>query len=205
MQRKNTKMPPGVYEVFSQLEEDFLWLRDKWRVLQVVYVEGEDRLPLLNRFAGGFFGVAQRVLVDDVILSLGRLLDKEQICRKDNLSLTQLVCRIRKSGQSGLADELDGLRQSAEAQIQPLLVHRHKRLAHRDLSVAVKPKSLPGITIQDVNRILQTVQRMLAKVLWDYERTEDCYDEFDGADDAARRLFRSLEEWDAARREKAAH
>jgi hypothetical protein len=199
MQHKNTKMPASVHEVFSRLEDDLIWLRTKWTLFRVVYTEDPNRVPLLNRFAGEFLGIAQRVFVDDVILSLGRLLDKTR--GRDNLSLKQLVDRIRGSGSPKLADDLDALLKSVQPQIDSLVKHRHKRLAHRDLNVAIGVRSLPGITIKNIDDVLGAVTRMFAGVLMEYDQVEASFDPLD-VDSGPRQLIHNIEEWDATRQKR---
>jgi hypothetical protein len=68
-------MGPNLGPAFYRLWNDCAWLHLKWREYRSVFGTTEERIDLLNAAARGFFGVAQDVLWQDVILHICRFTD----------------------------------------------------------------------------------------------------------------------------------
>src|SRR5262245_4138344 len=84
-------MPPAVAALFRPLHNELLEIHQKWSQYRQMFGHGPDRIELLNRFAHVFFGYAQLVFYDDLLLALFRFTDRVATCEKHNLTLERLA------------------------------------------------------------------------------------------------------------------
>src|SRR5258708_12664398 len=75
-------------QVYIQLEKSVITLNAKWNQFIELYATSENTVELLNKTANWFFKTFQRVLMDDILLSICRLTDPPEMGRHhQNLSL----------------------------------------------------------------------------------------------------------------------
>lgn len=103
------------------------------------------------------------MFANDVILRLSRLTDRAQQGGQENLSLWALLDDIC---DPTLKSKIKNLIEEAKARIAPLKVHRHKRIAHFDLHVALQSPdvNLPSIDNQSVDEALWVVGKVLEQL-----------------------------------------
>lgn len=133
-----------------------------WAMISELVKDQEQRL-LLQSTGGYFFIEAHRVFVNDVILRLSRLTDRPQQGGQENLSLCALLDDIC---DPTLKSRIKCLIEEAKAKIAPLKKHRHKRIAHSDLHVALQSPnvSLPSLNNQSVDEALSAVGKVLEQL-----------------------------------------
>ena len=85
------KMSQELRKVYDALDDEIGWIHAKWQIFRQVYGKDKQRVDLLNEFAPVFFRICQDALLDDVLLSLSRLLDRPDMGGRKNLSLEFLV------------------------------------------------------------------------------------------------------------------
>lgn len=135
-----------------------------WAMISELMKDNERRLLL--DFAGRrFFLEVYRLFVNDVILRLSRFTDPAQQGNQENLSLWVLLDDIC---DPILKSKVKNLIEKAKAKIAPLKTHRHKRIAHSDLQVALQTSndSLPPFTEQTIDEALAAVGDVLDQ-LWE--------------------------------------
>ena len=127
-------------------------------------MKNQERRLLLDSTGRHFFIEVHRLFVNDVILRLSRLTDPAQHGKQENLSLYALLDDI---SCPTLKSEIEDLIEKAKDIIAPLKKHRHKRIAHFDLQVALQSPdvSLPPFTEQTIDEGLAAVADVL-KQLW---------------------------------------
>lgn len=99
---------------------------------------GHPDVTLLNQVAPSFFGLAQRLLHDSLILHVGRLCDPAGAGERECVSLdrlAQLYTSTERARQDG-DDRLPGLVQQARDSAKPFLTWRNKVVAHHDWQTA---------------------------------------------------------------------
>lgn len=101
--------------------------------------------------------------MNDVILRLSRLTDRAQRRGQENLSLWALLDDIC---DPTLNSKIKNMIKEANAKIDPLKVHRHKRIAHFDLHVALQSPdvNLPSIDNQSVDEALWAVGQVFEQL-----------------------------------------
>ena len=161
---------------YFELRNQVIHVHMHWAMITEL-VKGKERRTLLISTGGPFFMEVHRVFVDDVILRLSRLTDPAQQGRErqKNLSLYALLDDI---SDPSLKSKIQNLIEKAKKKIAPLKEHRHKRIAHFDLNVALNYPSfsLPLINDQSVDEALAAVGEVLGQLLDEYEGTSTIHE-----------------------------
>lgn len=135
-----TKIGKELGELYSALWQQLNWLHRKWGDYVALFGTKPDRLTIFNRAASDFFGTVQTSLWEDALLHLARITDSPKSAGKPNLTfrrLPELIERedVRNSVETLLRTSLD-LTDFARD-------WRNKRIAHRDLSLALERPTEP--------------------------------------------------------------
>jgi hypothetical protein len=155
------------------LSNDVTWLHTKWAQYRELFGVSEARIDLLNRTAGHFFRVLQDTLFEDVLLHLSRLTDGAVTGRKENLSLERLVLLAPDE----IKLRLEALLGAVRAACAPARDWRNRRIAHKDLGVALATAGdpLPGISRQTVEEALSAVRDLLHHIERQYFAGAETY------------------------------
>jgi len=171
-------MGPDLGAVYNVLYNDVSWLHAKWEQYRHLFAKSERRVELLNEAAGYLFRLIQDTLFEDVVLGLARLTDPIQTGRgakqQDNLTLQRLPSLV---ADPALTREASALVQAALAACSAPRSWRNKRLAHRDLAVALATPGdpLPGISRADVEAALTAFRALLNRLERHYWNSEVHY------------------------------
>lgn len=155
-----TAMGPALGPVYHALWNQVVWLHMKWHEFRELYGTKAERIGLLNSAAGLFFRVVQDVLWEETLLDIARLTDPPKSRGKANLTLQQLPPLIVDPSSRGRIVSLvdDAVVKAAFARDW-----RNRRIAHRDLALALKQgaKPLAGASRQQVDETLSAVDAVL--------------------------------------------
>jgi hypothetical protein len=149
--------------LYDALCDEVTWLYAKWNQYRMLFAKSPGRIELLNYVAGFFFRVIHDVLWEDVVLHIARLTDPPQSVGKDNLTLLRLAEAVK---EPALSLELKNLAGQARATADFARDCRNRRLAHRDLALAVDDQAMPlsGISREKIERALADVGAVLNKI-----------------------------------------
>lgn len=126
--------------VYSELWQEVAWIHHNWAHYQELFGEKPSRIDLLNEVAPSFFRTVQDALFETVLLHLTRLTDPAQSLGKSNLSLRQLDALI---ADSAVSSRVSGLISKAIDATAFARDWRNRRLAHRDLDLALGQPATP--------------------------------------------------------------
>lgn len=170
-------MGPRLGTVYNALWTEVTWLHAKWKEYGKLYGRSAARVALLNQVASHFFRLLQDALLEDTLLHLARLTDPPTSVGRANLTLRRLPALI-SDGQ--LAAQVESLVGVAQAACEPARLWRNRRLAHRDLALAVATATdpLPGISRADVQRALDAISAVLNRLERHYWNSHTCYELF---------------------------
>jgi hypothetical protein len=135
--------PLGVQ--YSALWQEVANIHLNWGEFVELYGTKPERLELINRAAGTFFGVAQRSLWEGTLLHLARLTDPSKSPGKDRYNLT-----IQNFPE--LIDDQNTKRQVSELikgaieKTEFCRDWRNRHIAHRDLKLALDEPAKPLAT-----------------------------------------------------------
>lgn len=137
-------MGPSLGPFYHALYNDVVWLHAKWQQYRKLFADSPEGVELLNSVAGFFFVVIDRVLWDDVLLHLARLVDPATSlgkAEKANVTLQALPAAIR---DAPLALEVYSRVEEVKLRCAFAIDWRNRRIAHRDLALALNsPASVP--------------------------------------------------------------
>jgi hypothetical protein len=121
--------------------------------------ESKERIRLMNSAASAFFGVVKKLLVDDVILRVCRLGDRDTTPTRsglrENLSLANAFEDCKQRLSSADAATVEQLVRDFKNSIASLVDYRNRVIAHEDLLVALGTEKTPPFSDTDLDRALE--------------------------------------------------
>ena len=173
-------IPERINEVYEELKTEITWLHGRWIIYRQLFAESEKRIDLLNECASTFFYILQDLLLGEVQVSLSKLDDPAKSGKFDNLSLEQLQARIELHGEKSLEAKTRSILAKIHLKCRPFRAWRNKRLAHLDLTTAMKssPDPLPGISRQMIEDALADVRMFMNTIEMHYNDSEYGYEHF---------------------------
>jgi len=164
------RIPEEYRATFSHLSGEVLHIREKWHQYVGLFGYSQARIDLLNDAGRLFVWILHNLLVDDLILSLSRLLDRSESFDKTarakvpNLSFEYLNARLNRCGDAQLAIRLKTLLEKTKAAAGALQEHRHKRIAHNDRRVAIAEEDLlPPVSRGLIEKTIANAEEFLAE------------------------------------------
>jgi hypothetical protein len=175
-ERDTQVLGPTLGPVYHELSNQVAWLHAKWNQYRKLYADA-DTVQTLNAVAGHLFFVLQDVLFENVLLDLGRLTDPPTTRDKTNLTLPRLRDTIE---DPSLAGDVRRLVEAALTACRAARDWRNRKIAHRDLAVAMATASdpLPGISRADVEAALASVRAVMHQVELHYFESQTAYEHF---------------------------
>jgi AbiU2 len=140
----------------NRIWDELVSLCDAWAQYQYLYVESQERVEMLNATARWFFGLTQRLLIREVILSIARLTDPVRTGRFDNLVLESLLADPMLEGRPEFIADLRERISLVRIAATSIRKHRDKRIAHLDHATAIGNADtvLPGLPRADVQAVI---------------------------------------------------
>jgi hypothetical protein len=133
-------MGKAVGDVYSALWQELALINRNWNEYVALYGTKPSRVELLNRAAPSFFRVVQDALWEQTVLHIARLTDPAVSFGKPNLSIQRLLAVIDR----------DDIKATVAPKVEVALTAavfardwRNRRIAHRDLAVALYTNAQP--------------------------------------------------------------
>ena len=161
------KLPENIKDAFMWLCQDVSILQSKWDFFSYLFGT-KANTDLLSELAPASFNMIFDSLLNDITMAICRLSDPSKSGRdleRYNLSFSTLV---------DMCDQIEGLKELLKDfrnVCKPITQTRNRRVGHRDLDTAIRPleNPLPGITKQQIERILKTATDFLNTVYKNYD------------------------------------
>jgi len=155
--------------VYDSLTKELTWLHVKWRLYRQLYAKSPERIDLLKRTAGHFFGVLRSALADDIAMHLARLTDAAQSFGHDNLTVQRLPKLLPQEVKTDVDRLLDRIKTTCE----PVRTWRNRRGAHTDLGIAlsIEADPLPPISRAQIETALELLGAILNRLDTHYWKT----------------------------------
>lgn len=168
------KMGSDLGSVYFELRNEIAWLHEKWSQFLKLYGHSQETIDILNEAADNFFGIIQKVFLEDIVLHLSRLTDKIKSCGHKNLSLQILPEKIT---DPKLKAKIEELIKTAKKSCDTARRWRDKLLAHQDYYYATtRSDSLPGIGRTQIESSLIAVRNILNQIQSHFEDGETGYE-----------------------------
>jgi hypothetical protein len=180
-------MGPQLGELFYALDNEVTWLHLQWRQYRVLYGDKESRIDLLNEAAPHFFRIIQDVLFDDTLLNIARLAGPAESVNRPNLSIRRLPSLVGPDRRAAL----EQLVQTALSASRFAIDWRNRRLAHRDLALALEAPATPlaPASRQSVEDALRALRAVLNYVHETFRNSTTAYEHSHIIGDAEELLY----------------
>jgi hypothetical protein len=185
---------PDLGPPYLALQEELIWLYAIWLEYRKLYGHSAERVALLNRVAGFFFGVTQRALLERVVLHLACLTDHPESVGKPNLTIQRFPKLISDSAFAVSVQSLVDIAITTTSFARDM---RNRKLAHIDLDLALDnvAKPLSQASRQNVEDSLQSIANVLNSIELHYFNGEMAYNAFKAGYDDGNALIYSLESY----------
>jgi hypothetical protein len=169
------KYPESIREAFPRLAGEVCDLRVYWATYSRLFMEKIEFADAMEKGLGEMLRVFQALLEENMFLSISRLTEKDSRAQA-NLSLWSLLAAIPSAKESSFGDKVtDSLKQicAAAASVRH---HRHKRIAHFDLSVSLGSSILPVVVYGELLAVLEQIEGFLNVFCWEFGGTTIFFD-----------------------------
>jgi hypothetical protein len=139
-QRHIEVMGDDLGPLYHSLWNELAWVYSKWGEYVQLFGVKPSRIDLLNDAAAHFFRIVQDSLWEDTLLHIARLTDPPKSAGKDNLTIKRLPQSIE---EKSLETRVLNLIDVAVDKAHFCRDWRNRRLAHRDLSLALSSGAEP--------------------------------------------------------------
>jgi len=176
-QQRIDAMGPRLGSLCSLLVEECNLLHLEWAEYVELFGSSPERIDLLNQSAGGFFCMLQDCLWENALLHIARLTDKSASYGKrgkENVSILALPPLV----DSAIRPRLDALIGAAETECKFARDWRNRRIAHRDLELALGGCATPleAASRASVKQALASIAGVLNALELHYLGMEIAYD-----------------------------
>ncbi len=204
-----SKYPAEIRELFPYIYGELCELRTNWEVYRELFMADRRLTETLSECYGSSLGILQRLLEEALFISIGCLTDKDS--KKDkHLSMWALAEKCEPWNSTVGKELKDGLVR-LDDKVSRIRKHRHKRIAHFDLSTSVGLARLPIVTYKDLEETMKGLEDLLnivdhhaigATILFDAIITHQLTDKLEVSaykvkvyDDLVKRGVIPLREW----------
>lgn len=169
------KMGESLGTVYHALWVEVVDLHANWEEYVALFGTSPERIELMNRAAGQFFGSLQNVLWRDTLLHITRLTSSVKSAGRTNLTIQQLPPLIEDPELRGRILELVS---EAVTRAEFAKDWRNRHIAHTDLTLAIDPntRSLEFASRKLVNESIEAIEKVLSAMA---ERLLDTHMGFD--------------------------
>lgn len=193
----SANMPKEMESEFRLIQNELFTIIGKWGTFIELY-GAESHVQLLNKTAPLFFYFVQGIFVDDVILSILRLLDRPKSRGNDNLSIAHLIDHLRHTGAVALHAEVLELYSRIFTDSAQLIKIRNKQIAHNDLAEKQNQSvSLYiGVTRNFIDEQIKGLCSLMNKIHSSLSDTETDYESAGNLPDGSFALLEALQRLD---------
>ncbi len=167
----NTDLLP----LFVSINQEVVQLSYRWKIFLQLFDSGEENLLLLNTNGSNVFQILQELILDNTILTLSRLTDKEKSSGQENASINNFLAKAKPRLNQISLDELDHTLGRLDSYVQNLRIHRNKAIAHKDMDHAVGARQLPDVTYDDLENSMEELRKIMSKFGKDLFNIQTCY------------------------------
>jgi hypothetical protein len=190
-------MAKEMEEEFRLIQKELFTIIAKWQTFVDLYGT-ESHVALLNNTAPLFFHIVQDIFVDNIILSVQRLLDPATSARKQTLSIAHLIDHLAQSGPAPLYSEVHDLYSNIRTNAARLKTIRDKLLAHNDLSEKRNQSAslYTGVTRNFIAEQITSLCKLMNKIHSSLNDTDTYYEGAANVPDGSLALLDALRRLD---------
>lgn len=166
-------IPKDTADQFEAAKQQVITMHAKWKLLEQLFAKSKERSDFLSRTGAGFFAFVQDSMINDIVIALGRLLEKPKVKGNHNLVLERIRELISEPENEDLLHVLDAHLSKAREAYQAVRQYRDKRLAHNDLTTILneKPTHMKPPAVRDMKTAIGEAGEFLNKINLHYCKT----------------------------------
>lgn len=149
-------------ELANTINDAVVQISYRWQIFRQLYDSGTESIEAMNRRGSNVFQLLQKLIIDDVTLSLARLTDSATVGGNANASLPYLLSKSSPYLEQNDFARLDGLLDQLISNVSTIRGHRNKALAHSDLKLVLRPDRLPPLTDGELESAMETCRSIMA-------------------------------------------
>ncbi len=160
--------------LFYSLQNEFIFLFQKFRHFKELFMKDESRIELLNKAAPFFFFTLQKVLLDDLVMNISRFTESEKQRKFKNATVKGFINRFdRNQLNHDIMKKFNTSLKSANN----LNDWRDKRVAHRDFEIHVNSKTI-SIDYHEVEECISDLENLMKALYSHFFKSDFMYDFF---------------------------
>lgn len=148
-------------DLFNAIEREFIQLRYRWWLFCQLFDSGQSNIDLLNKSGSNVFQLLQKLIIDDVMMSLCRLSDPDRSMGHENASIRNVIKRVKENLSEGTKSEIEDLLSKLDEHMKNISILRNKALSHTDYEHALNSELLPRPTYDELEKSVLVVSRIL--------------------------------------------
>lgn len=172
-------MDEHLQKVFDRIKQELNHIHYRWTLYRQIFGTNSSRIELINKTSSNVFVEFQRLVIDNMVMSLSKLTDRARMRGNDNLSYHYLIEKIKESGNVELVDSLQSELDELTATCEKFKKIRNKRVAHNDLVVALDEVNSPllGVSRADIEAALVHARNIMNQVELHFNDSQTLYEE----------------------------
>jgi len=149
-------LPGKIIDQFEAAKQQLITASATWQLMEQLFARSQLSYEFLRRTGSGL-PLLRDSMVADVMISLGRFLDKSDHKGNHNLTLERLMTSVSGLGNGELALKLGDHLRNEKSAFEATGRYRHKRLAHNDLKIILEQDAIPllSATVGDTRTTLR--------------------------------------------------
>ena len=151
-------------KAINAVNNQLIQISYRWKIFRQLFDSGQENIELLNKTGSNVFELMQRLILDDVMMTLSRLTDREKSSGDENASINNVVAKARASLSPTTINDIGDLLNKLGTQVTNVRKHRNKVLAHADMTHAISVSLLPPVTYDELEKALKLLKEILSKV-----------------------------------------
>lgn len=136
-------------KVYYALWQEVAHLHVLWREYNILFYE-KDTVDLLNSVSGSFFAMTQRLLINEIFLSISRITDPLKTAGKENLTVRRFPLLLQKDKADLVKEDIERL----DEMLSGWKNIRHKKFAHKCLEASIGNLEIERIDVKKFQDIL---------------------------------------------------
>lgn len=151
-------------KLLNAVEREFTQLHYRWLIFCQLFDSGQDKVDLLNKSGSNVFQLLQKLIIDDVMMSLCRLSDPPKSMGYENASLKNLVEKLEQKLPVESQNVITAKFAELQKHLAQIAILRNKALSHTDLNHALNTESLPRPTYNELEGAIGAITNILNEI-----------------------------------------
>ncbi len=154
-------------DLLNAIEREFNYLRYRWGLFCQLFDSGQANIDLLNKSGSNVFQLFQKVVIDDVMMTLCRLSDPDKSMGHENASIRNLFKKVKENLSEETNKEITTKLVELDRHMKKISILRNKALSHTDFEHALNTELLPRPTYDELEKSIDVIGIILGKITYE--------------------------------------